>query len=215
MINKKSTMLAMVSVIVAGSATYAVNELAPPTITIVSGPAPYIDYTFEEKFEKAGIVIEGQIKDVQITTFNEESTETDASGNEAVFETRIIPRAEITIKVIKTFKDNYGMDSDHVTVYDRDVENAIGQVNGEKARFVSQDAIDYDINSKGIFLIENDRGLWIDGFTSFYEIRDGRDTIETEFDKKYGKDSIELSDAREIAKLKAKETRGNHLDPRN
>jgi len=213
MINKKFSMLAIISVIIAGSAIYAVNELTPPAITIVSGPAQYIDYTFEEKFEKAGIVIEGQIKDVQIVTFNEESTETDASGNEVVFETRIVPRAEVTIKVIKTFKDNYGMDSDHVTVYDRDVENAIGQVNGERARFVSQNAIDYGISSKGIFFIENDRGLWIDGFTSFYEIKDGRDAIETEFDRKHGRDSIGLSDAREIAKLKAGEARGDHSDP--
>jgi len=212
-ISKKFAMLAAVSAIIAGCAIYGANELAPPTITIVSGPAQYADHTFEEKFEGAGIVIEGQIKDVQTATFNEESTETDANGNEVVFETRIVPRAEITIKVIKTFKDNHGIDSDHVTVYDRDVENAIGQVNGERARFVSQDAIEYTINSRGIFFIENDRGLWIDGFTSFYEIKEGIDTIETEFDRKHGKDSIKLSDAREIAKLKAEGIREDHLDP--
>jgi len=212
MFNKKISIIVLVLVITAGSTIYSINELASPTITIVSGSSQYIDYTFEEKFEKAGIVVEGKIIDIQIATFREESVETDMSGNEIVFETRIVPRTEVTIEVTQIFKDNYGIDPDYVSVYDRNVENAIGQINGEKARFVSQNAIDYNTDSKGIFFIENDRGLWIDGFTSFYEITEGKDTIETEFDKKYGRDSIDLADARKIAKLKSKEMQENYLD---
>lgn len=37
-------------------------------------------------------------------------------------------------------------------------------------------------------LIETDSGLWIDGSTSFYPIEYDRSTIESEFDKKYGKE---------------------------
>lgn len=128
-------------------------------------------------------------------------------GNEVVFDTRIVPRAEITIEIIKIHKDDYGLDSKFVTVYDTSVKNAIGTVNGETARFVSQDAIDYKIGDKGIFLIDTDRGLWLHGFMSFYPIEDSKSTIQSEFDKKYGKDPLELQIVKDIAKLKDKETR--------
>ena len=79
--------------------------------------------------------------------------------------------------------------------------NAIGTINGEKARFVSQDAYDYHVGETGIFLIEDDDGLWLDGFTSFYQIKEGKSTTESEFDKKYDKTPIEIEDAKEAARL--------------
>ena len=127
------------------SILYGVDELAPPGITRMSGEVQYVDRTFEERMEKSGVVIEGEIKDVGTQTFVEEMKETDKGGNQVVFETLQIPRAKVTIHIQKILKDNYGLNSDTVIVYDRDVSDAIGKVNGVKARFVSQNAYDVTV----------------------------------------------------------------------
>ena len=205
MTGRKFGMIAMVVIVAGTIAIYGVDELVPPIITRISGDAQYVDRTFGEQVEKAGIVLEGKVSDVRTKVFAEEAMETDENGNRVVFETLQIPRAEVTIKIEKVLKGDYELDSKTIIAYDREVSDAVGRLNGEKARFVSQNAYDYQVGGSGIFLIENDGGLWIDGFTSFYPIEHNKSTIESEFYKKYGKDPMELKDARDIISLKDKE----------
>ena len=198
--------IVVIVVIVAGITTiYGMDELVPPVITRISGDAQYVDLTFGERVEKASIVLEGKVSDVRIKVFAEEIMETDENGNRVVLETLQIPRAEVTIEVEEVLKGDHELDSKAILVYDREVSDAIGTVNGEKARFISQNAYDYQVGESGIFLIENDGGLWIDGFTSFYPIEHNKSTIESEFYKKYGKEPMKLEDAKDIISLKAEE----------
>ena len=124
--------------------------------------------------------------------------DTDEDGNEYVFEYNEIPRAEITLQIQEVLKDDVGLTSDTVTFYD-EVNGAIGQSDSQKAKFISQYAIDYQKGDKGLFLIDNDEGLAAMGYTSFYPIHDGKDTITTELDKLLEKAPIELSEAKTIA----------------
>ena len=52
---------------------------------------------------------------------------------------------------------------------------------------------------KGLFLINDDHGLNISGYTSFYPIYEGKDTITTELDKLLEKAPIELFEAKAVA----------------
>ena len=196
MINKKISIIAMILVVAAGSTIYGIIELAPPAITIGGGHAQFADRTFAERIDVSGIVVEGKITDLGVKLFTEESTEM-IDGKEVVFDTRIVPKTEITIEISETFKDNYGLDSKYVTVYDRS-HGGIGSVNGKKALYTSPYTIDYKIGDKGFFLIENDRGLWLMGYASFYSIEDGKNTIKTQLDKEMGKNPLELKDVRDI-----------------
>ena len=218
MINKKFSMIAVVLLVAVGSTIYGINELAPPGITIVTGHAQYTDRTFEEEIDAVAIVVEGKIQDVQIQKFIEEFTETDADGNKVVFDTYLVPRAKVTIQIKEILKDDYGIDSEFVTAYDGNVRDAIGEANGVKVRFISHDAMDYQVGDKGIFLIDHDiffdydtglshdRGLELGGFTSFYKIKNGESTIQTEFGKKYHHENpIELLEAKETIKRITKE----------
>ena len=157
MINKKISIIAMILVVAAGSTIYGIIELTPPII-IIGGHAQFADDTFAEKIDLSGIVVEGKITDLGVKLFTEESIEM-IDGQEVVFDTRIVPKTKITIEISETFKDNYGLDSKYVTVYDR-LNGGIGSVNGKKALYTSPYAIDYKIGDKGFFLIDNDRGLW-------------------------------------------------------
>ena len=195
MINKKISIIAMILVVAAGSTIYGIIELTPPII-IIGGHAQFADDTFAEKIDLSGIVVEGKITDLGVKLFTEESIEM-IDGQEVVFDTRIVPKTEITIEISETFKDNYGLDSKYVTVYDRS-NGEIGSVNGKKALYTSPYTIDYKIGDKGLFFIENDRGLKLGGYTAFYPIEDGKNTIKTQLDKEMGKDPLELKDVRDI-----------------
>ena len=205
MTNKKTSIIVAVAIVATASTLYGIYEVSPPTITLVSGGAQYVDRTFEEDVEIVGIIVEGQITDVQTKIFTEEVMETDENGDQVVFETLQVPRNQITIKIQEILKDNYGLTSKTVVVYDHAVSNAIGKVNGEKARFVYHDAYDYHVGEKGIFLIENDSELWLHGFTSFYPVKEGKSTIESEFGKKYGRTPVELEHAKDVARLGAED----------
>lgn len=212
MMHKKISIIAIVAIAAGVAAVYVLDELAPPATTRVSGEAQYADRIFGEQVEMAGVVLEGKVTDVKVKVFTEKVMEYDENGNQVVFETLSVPRAEVTIKADKVLKDNYGLDSKTIVAYDRAVSDAIGAVNGEKARFVHQDAYDYEVGEEGIFLIENDEGLWIDGFTSFYPIVEDKLTIKSEFDKKYGKEPMALKDARDIIDSKAEESKKKNSD---
>ncbi len=198
MINKKfSAIISMVAIVAVASTLYTLDEMNPG-ITI-SGSAQFADRTFEEQVEVAGIIVEGKITDVGMKIFTEEFTDIDENGNEYVFDTRQVPKTKVTVKISEIFKDNYGLDSNKVTFYD--ISNGeIGNVNGKKAKFISQYAIDYKVGDKGIFLIENDRGLWSMGYTSFYPIEDGKTHTTSELDKLSNKSPIEITKAKESAK---------------
>lgn len=205
------------TIVAVASTLYGIDQLSPPSNTR-GGQAQYIDRTFEEQVEVAGIIIEGTITDVGVKIFTVESIEVDENGNEVVFETIQDPRAEITIKIKEVMKDNYGLDSKTIIVYDLDVPNAIGKINGEKTRFISKDAYDYQVGEKGIFLIQNDRGLWINGFTSFYPIEDGKTHTTTGLNKLIGKSPIDITKAKDTAKkldwkLVYDEERTNRIEP--
>ena len=196
MINKKIGLTAAISLIVVASILYGVSETTP-TVTRVS-TAQFADQTFEESVEKAGLIVVGTVIDVGIKVFPEDVMDTDEDGNEYVFEYNEIPRAEITLQIQEVLKDDVGLTSDTVTFYD-EVNGAIGQSDSQKAKFISQYAIDYQKGDKGLFLIDNDEGLAAMGYTSFYPIHDGKDTITTELDKLLEKAPIELSEAKTIA----------------
>ena len=191
------SLMAVASIIVAASVIYGISDV-PPNVTRVS-TAQFADQTFEESVEKAGLIVVGTVIDVGIKVFPEDVMDTDEDGNEYVFEHNEIPRAEITLQIQEVLKDDVGLTSDTVTFYD-EVNGAIGQSNSQKAKFISQYAIDYQKGDKGFFLIDNDEGLAAMGYTSFYPILEGKETITTELDKLVGKDPLDLSDAKDIAR---------------
>ena len=190
----------MIAIIVTASlAAYAASELAPPAITRVSGEGQYVNRTFAETADIAAIVLEGEIIKSRTKILDEQSFTTDADGNMIVYETLQVPRTEVTIKIHDILKDEHGLSSNEtIIVYDREVSDAVGRVNDERVRFVSQNAYEYHIGDQGIFLIEDDTRLWLDGFTSFYPIKESRNTIESEFDKKYNRPLTDLEQARSI-----------------
>ena len=59
--------------------------------------------------------------------------------------------------------------------------------------------MDYQKGDNGLFLINDDHGLNMLGYASFYPIHDGKATITTELDKLLEKAPIELSEAKTIA----------------
>ena len=58
----------------------------------------------------------------------------------------------------------------------------------------------YQIGDRGLFLINDDHGLSLSGYTSFYQIHEGEETITSELDKLVGKEPLDLSEAKEIAR---------------
>ena len=80
MTGKRSGVIAMIAIAVTVSAVYAAAGLAPPAVTRISGGAQYLDLTFAEHAERAGIVVEGRVGDVRVGLFSEETTKTAKDG---------------------------------------------------------------------------------------------------------------------------------------
>ena len=197
MISKKISLIAMVSVVAVASILYGVSETTP-TVTRVS-VAQFGDFTFAEKVERSHLVVIGTVIDVGVKIFPEDIIDVDEHGNEYVFEHNEIPKAEVTLQILEVLKDDLDWSSDEVTFYD-DVNIAIGKTDSQVTRFVSQYAMDYQKGDNGLFLINDDHGLNMLGYASFYPIHDGKATITTELDKLLEKDPLDLSDAKETAR---------------
>ena len=196
MINKKIGLTAAISLIVVASILYGISETTP-TVTRVS-VAQFGDFTFADRVERSHLVVIGVVTDVGVKIFPEDIIDVDEHGNEYIFEHNEIPKAEVTLHILEVLKDDLGWISDEVTFYD-DANIAVGKTDGQVTRFVSQYAIDYQKGDKGLFLIDNDEGLAAMGYTSFYPILEGKETITTELDKLLEKAPIELSEAKTIA----------------
>ena len=196
MINKKIGLTAAISLIVVASILYGVSETTP-TVTRVS-VAQFGDFTFADQVERSHLVVIGIVTDVGVKIFPEDIIDVDGHGNEYVFEHNEIPKAEVTLRILEVLKDDLGWSSDEVTFYD-DVNIAVGKTDGQVTRFVSQYAMDYQKGDNGLFLINDDHGLNMLGYASFYPIHDGKATITTELDKLLEKAPIELSEAKTIA----------------
>ena len=196
MINKKIGLTDAISLIVVASILYGVSETTP-AVTRVS-VAQFGDFTFAEKVERSHLVVIGVVTDVGVKIFPEDIIDVDGHGNEYVFEHNEIPKAEVTLRILEVLKDDLGWSSDEVTFYD-DVNIAVGKTDGQVTRFVSQYAMDYQKGDNGLFLINDDHGLNMLGYASFYPIHDGKATITTELDKLLEKAPIELSEAKTIA----------------
>lgn len=191
----------MVAIVAVASTLYGISTTSPTIIQ--SGTAQFGDFTYNEWVERHALVVVGTVTDVNIKMFTEETMDTDEKGIEYVLDTKQVPKAEVTILISETLKDDIGLTSKTVTFYDRAVDGQIGKINGEVTLFNSQYAIDYQIGDTGIFMIENDRGLSSMGFTSFYQIFDGKTTVTTELDKLVENSPINLTVAMETAKLVA------------
>ena len=196
MISKKISLIAMVSVVAVASILYGVSETTP-TVTRVS-VAQFGDFTFAEKVERSHLVVIGTVIDVGVKIFPEDIIDVDEHGNEYVFEHNEIPKAEVTLQILEVLKDDLDWSSDEVTFYD-DVNIAVGKTDSKVTRFVSQYAMDYQKGDRGLFLINDDHGLNMLGYASFYPIHDEKDTITTELDQLLEKAPIELSEAKTIA----------------
>ena len=196
MINKKIGLTAAISLIVVASILYGVSETTP-TVTRVS-VAQFGDFTFADRVERSHLVVIGVVTDVGVKIFPEDIIDVDEHGNEYIFEHNEIPKAEVTLHILEVLKDDLGWSSDEVTFYD-DANIAVGKTDGQVTRFVSQYAMDYQKGDRGLFLINDDHGLNMLGYASFYPIHDGKDTITTELDKLLEKAPIELSEAKTIA----------------
>lgn len=197
MIGKRISITAIVSIIAVASILYGVSETVP-TVTRVS-TAQFGNFTFAEQVERSHLVVVGTVIDVGVKIFPEDIMDTDEDGNEYVFEHNEIPKAEVTIQIQEILKNDLDWDSDTVTFYDT-VNVAIGKTDSQVTRFISQYAMDYQKGDKGLFLINDDHGLNMLGYDSFYPILEGKENITTELDKLVGKDPIDLSDAKDIAR---------------
>ena len=196
MINKKIGLTAAISLIVVASILYGISETTP-TVTRVS-VAQFGDFTFADRVERSHLVVIGVVTDVGVKIFPEDIIDVDEHGNEYIFEHNEIPKAEVTLHILEVLKDDLGWISDEVTFYD-DANIAVGKTDGQVTRFVSQYAMDYQKGDRGLFLINDDHGLNMLGYASFYPIHDGKDTITTELGKLLEKAPIELSEAKTIA----------------
>ena len=156
----------------APKSTRAISETAPSVIC--TSTMQFADQTFEESVEKSGLIVVGTVVDVGIKVFPEDIMDVDEDGNEYVLEHNGIPRAEVTVQIQEVLKDDVGLTSETVTFYD-DVNDAIGESDSQKARYISQYAIDYQKGDRGLFLIDNDRGLSMLGYSSYYDTGGKRD----------------------------------------
>ena len=182
------------------SISYASEMIPIAPIDTYSGSAPQFgNFTFAEQVERSHLVVIGVVTDVSVKVFPEDVMDVDEHGNEYVFEHNRVPMAEVTLQILEVLKDDLGWSSDRVTFYD-DVNVPIGRTDIQATRLVSQHTIDYQKGDRGLFLINDDRGLNLSGYTSFYQIHEGEETITSELDKLVGKEPLDLSEAKEIAR---------------
>ena len=117
------------------------------------------------------LVVIGAIAEVETEIVKETLMGTDYEGSEEyVVEETEKPKAKITIEVTEVLKDDGILNDDkYITVYDSHVKG-VGKINDQVAIFDSPYAIDYQIGDKGLFIINEDRGLNMMGFTNYLRL---------------------------------------------
>ena len=197
--------MAMVAIVAIASGVYGISENSP--VMIREGHSQLADRTFDERVAANHLTIVGEIIGSEVEMFEETITGTDCDGcEEYVIEKTTKPKAKITVKVTEVLKDDGILNGEKtVTFYDSHF-TGIGKVNDAPTKFVSQNAIDYRVGDKGIFIINEDRGLNMMGFTHYYPIKDGVSKVTSEFDTMTEKTPIDVENAKEIAKSIAQRT---------
>lgn len=201
MTGKKLGLMTAVIIIAAASTPYILAEIDPAVV--VSNKTQWAtNLTFAESVDKAGAVVIGEIVGLDVTLFTEEIAGVDENGDEHVRADRV-PVKEIKIRVLEKLADDIGLNPETITVYDRLVWEEIGTSDGHKAVYMNVYAFDYNLGDKGVFLIENDRRLYVSGFADYYPIVPGKATITTELDKAVGNDPIDMAEVRDVVRLQA------------
>ncbi|BDQ31131.1 hypothetical protein NZNM25_01350 [Nitrosopumilus zosterae] len=205
MINKKISLMAVIAIAAFASIVYGVSENSP--VIERTGYTQFADRTFDQRVEINALAVVGEIVDSEIVMVEETVTGTDCDEcEEYVIETAVKPQYKVTVKVTEVLKDNGILNgNDLVTFYDKSV-TGLGKVDGHTTQFISRYSVDYHVGDKGIFIISNDRGLNMMGFTHYYPLKAGQTTMTSEFDKMTEKAPIDVDSARNIAKMIAEKT---------
>ena len=200
MTGKKFGLMTAIIIIAAASTPYILAEMDPAVV--VSNKTQWdTGLTFAESVDKAGAVVIGEIVGLDVKLFTEEIAGVDENGDEFVRADRV-PMKEIKIRILEKLADDVGLDPKTITVYDRLVWGEVGTSDGHKAVYMNVYAFDYNLGDKGVFLIENDRRLYVSGFADYYPIVSGKTTVTTELDKVVGHDPIDLTEVRDAVRLK-------------
>lgn len=204
MINKKtSSLIAMVAIVAVASIMYGINETSPTIHKYVAG-SQFNSYTFDQSVEMNPLTVVGVITDVGVKVFEDAEYSTDMNGDQYISQEAGRPKAEITIRVIEVLNDDGTVQfGKTVTFYDSHVEGAIGKVDGSTAMYHSKYAVDYKVGDRGIFIINEDHGLNLMGFTSYYPLTTGLSTMTSGLDKLGDKAPIDVEQAKQTAKLLA------------
>ena len=200
MTGKRLAMMTAVIIIAAASTPYILAEM-DPTVVVSNKTQWATNLTFAESVDKAGAVVIGEIVGLDVRLFTEEIVGADENGDEYVRVDRV-PMKEIKIRVLEKLADDVGLDPKTVTVYDRLVWGEIGTSDGHKAVYMNVYAFDYNLGDKGVFLIENDKRLYVSGFADYYPIVPSKTTITTKLDKVVGNDPIDMAEVRDAVRLK-------------
>jgi hypothetical protein len=205
MINKKYSLMAMIAVVAVASIGYTISENSYAIER--TGIAQFADRTFEERVAINQLTVVGVITSSEIIMVENTLTGTDCDGcEEYVIEETVTPQSKVTVKVKEVLKDDGILNGEKfVTFYDNDVTGT-GEIDGVKAKFSSKYSVDYRVGDKGIFIINEDRGLNMMGFVDYYPLKNGFSTLTSEFDKMTDKAPIDVESAKKIAKLVAERT---------
>lgn len=198
--NKKISILAMVVAVTISGAIYGISETNAPIMRV--SHAQFADFTFEESVEKHALVVVGTISNVQTEILPDNIMGTDENGEKYVYEKHEKPHTKVTLEINEVLKDDQSIDYDTtISFYDRHVNGEIGLSDGQKVRYVSEYATDYNVGDKGIFLIENDREIYSMGFTSFYPIVSDKTTTNSALRELGDKEPIDIETAKNTAKM--------------
>jgi len=202
MINKKLSLIAMVAIVAVASTIYGISETQPQTIRYSS--VQFGDFTFTEMVDRHAVVVVGEIVDVQVKMLQDNVIGTDENGDKYIYEKNTRPNAKVTIQIDEVLKDDSKLATEKtISFYDEHVDGEIGVSDGHKVQFRSMYSTDYHIGDKGIFMIDNDRKITSMGYTSYYQIIDGKTTTTSELDKLVGNESLDIETAKNTAKLRA------------
>ena len=192
--------MVMVAIVAASTTIYGLSETQPQAVRFSS--AQFGDFTFAEMVDRHAVVVVGEIVDIQIELLSDNVMGTDENGNKYIYEKTDRPNAKVTIQIDEVLKDDSNLATGKtISFYDKHVDGEIGVSDGRKVQFNSMYSTDYQVGDKGIFMIENDRGITSFGYTSYYPILDGKSTTTSELDKLVDRTPIDVETAKNTAKL--------------
>jgi len=198
--NKKIVLITLV--VVAAVAVYGITELQPHTVRV--GTAQFGNFTFEEMVQRHPVVVMGEIVDVRMESLPDDIMGTYDNGTKYVYEKNERPNAKITILIEDVLKDDANLATGKmISFHDRHVDGEIGVSNGQRIQYQSMYATDYQVGEKGLFMIENDRGVTSMGYTSYYPIVGGETLATSELGKLLDQDPISLETAATVARQAA------------